>query len=890
MLVRLCFFSLLFILFSACEKGDPVLDETAILSLGASPSSILNYGDTSIITVQAVEADGRPVLDGARIQLSASRGTIDPEVRTQDGLARAVYTSDATPGTVTITATSGSLGGDGATLDLTVEDRNIAVSVSSLSVNPSNLSHAGGTVDIRLVVFGPDGEPLPDKAVVFSADYGRLASNGTTRYSDQQGVARDTLSLSNLPADTAVVQVTGRVADKTETAEITISANETPLPVILSSPQSPLENEDVFFNGSTSSDGDGRIVSYSWDFGDGNTAVGERATHRYAQPGTYTVTLTVVDDLGASQAVSALLSIGNNGLPTADFSYSPETPRVGDIVYLDARTSTDTDGSVVAWHWTMGNGITREGARISYAWPGAGTWPVTLAVTDNLGGEGFLTRDIVVAGNALPVAEFLYSPLSPRVDRLVTFDGSISTDEDGTIQDWRWQFGDGSTGRGRVVEHRYTRSGTFDVLLEVIDDDGGSGFFNDSVTVGDNMIPQAAFSFLPTTPKVDETVIFNAASSSDPDGSIVAYEWDFGDGSTGIGQSVGHIFRQAATRVVSLTVTDNEGMQGTASQALTIGNGQVPVASLRIDPASLTPPGGDLILDGSASTDGEDGLDRLDFYFEAFPPAGVEVFLPGGTSPVRQASIDGMQHGDRVVFTLRVVDRDGNESTVSSGVTASTVAQNTTPQAMLSLSPTTLQAPGGSVILDGSASSDAEQDQLDYLFAAEENGTVNVSLSGSGPIRTATITNGTIGDTVTFSLAVTDELGARDTVYQLLQLTAEPSNTRPTAALQTNPSGTVSVADPGEPIQLTLDASATTDPDQNLGDLSFAFAWNATSNAVGIEIEPNPEAPYVAVARIWNAVADDQLVFTVTVTDAGGLEDTAVVFLTVVEATARSGR
>ncbi|WP_395245668.1 PKD domain-containing protein [Agromyces sp. MMS24-K17] len=159
-------------------------------------------------------------------------------------------------------------------------------------------------------------------------------------------------------------------------------------------------------------------------------------------------------------------------------------------------------------------------------------------------------RDIVP--NALPTAAFT----ATTVDRTTTFDASGSADSDGTIASYAWDFGDGQTGTGANPVHEYATAGSFTATLTVTDDEGGTGTISHSiVTVNPNVPPTAAF----TATVSFQSVQFDASGSADPDGAITDYAWNFGDGKTGTGATVSHLYGAAGTYDVTLTVTDNRG-------------------------------------------------------------------------------------------------------------------------------------------------------------------------------------------------------------------------------------------------------------------------------------------------------------------------------------------
>ena len=169
------------------------------------------------------------------------------------------------------------------------------------------------------------------------------------------------------------------------------------------------------------------------------------------------------------------------------------------------------------------------------------------------------------AVNAPPVASFTSSTNAATA----TFDATASSDPDGTIAGYAWDFGDGTNGTGATPSHTYSVSGTYHVKLTVTDNGGATGSTtNDvSVTVPANQPPTASFTATPT----NLSVAFDGSGSSDPDGSIASYSWDFGDGSAaGSGVTPQHTYAAPGTYQVTLTVTDNQGATGSVTKAVTV--------------------------------------------------------------------------------------------------------------------------------------------------------------------------------------------------------------------------------------------------------------------------------------------------------------------------------
>jgi PKD repeat protein len=137
----------------------------------------------------------------------------------------------------------------------------------------------------------------------------------------------------------------------------------------------------------------------------------------------------------------------------------------------------------------------------------------------------------------------------------VAFDASVSSDPDGSIVDYAWDFGDGSTGTVVTPNHTYATSGSFTVTLTVTDDNGLTASTSRTITVAADEPPVAAFSYSVTGLAVD----VDATTSSDSDGVIVDYAWDFGDADTGSGETATHTYATPGTYIVTLSVIDDRG-------------------------------------------------------------------------------------------------------------------------------------------------------------------------------------------------------------------------------------------------------------------------------------------------------------------------------------------
>ncbi|MEN3010169.1 MAG: CARDB domain-containing protein, partial [Candidatus Bipolaricaulaceae bacterium] len=155
---------------------------------------------------------------------------------------------------------------------------------------------------------------------------------------------------------------TGNWAEASVQVTVQPLANQPPVASFTFAPAEPLVNQWITFDATASRDPDGTIVSYRWDFGDGATATGARVTKRYTAPGTYTVTLTVTDNQGASSSTSQRVTVRRpNQPPVASFTFTPANPNPGETVTFDASASSDPDGTLVSYAWNFGDGTTGSG-------------------------------------------------------------------------------------------------------------------------------------------------------------------------------------------------------------------------------------------------------------------------------------------------------------------------------------------------------------------------------------------------------------------------------------------------------------------------------------------------------------------------------------------------
>lgn len=180
--------------------------------------------------------------------------------------------------------------------------------------------------------------------------------------------------------------------------------------------------------------------------------------------------------------------------------------------------------------------------------------------------------------NEPPIARIDASPTSGVAPLEIDFDAGRSFDPDELNLSYTWEFGDGATATGETTSHTYTNPGTFTATVTATDSAGASSRASTTIEVNEpvapNQAPVARINSSPMEGTAPLTVNFDAGGSSDPDGQITSYRWDFGDGSTGTGHSVAHTYRNEGSYQVRLTVRDDDGASTTSSTTINVGQTQ----------------------------------------------------------------------------------------------------------------------------------------------------------------------------------------------------------------------------------------------------------------------------------------------------------------------------
>ncbi|MCY4075050.1 MAG: PKD domain-containing protein [Acidobacteria bacterium] len=246
------------------------------------------------------------------------------------------------------------------------------------------------------------GGPSPPACV---DDPRRLVTGFTWSFGDGGHAAGQTVphvfeAPGSYPVRLDVTDPYRRTASVTQV--VGVDAAAVPAPAFDVSPALPVAGSPVVFDaGRTTSSRP--IVAYEWKLGDGAAGRGRVVEHRYARAGVYAVTLAVSDDRGSSATATREVTVGS-GDPTAVIDVSPQQPVVGRPVSFSGLRSVARPGRTIVEHaWVFGDAAAgARGGRVTHTYRVAGTYVVTLVVTDDLGASS--TASVTVSVEAAPAS------------------------------------------------------------------------------------------------------------------------------------------------------------------------------------------------------------------------------------------------------------------------------------------------------------------------------------------------------------------------------------------------------------------------------------------------------------------------------------------------------
>ena len=279
---------------------------------------------------------------------------------------------------------------------------------------------------------------------------------------------------------TVTVKVTQTGGQSSQSSQ-SISVRNPPSATIGWSPSSPVAGSSLSFSAGAVA-GAGSISAYAWSFGDAASSTASAPSHTYAAAGTRTVTLTVTQSDGLKTTVSRSITVAAPPQPpTVSFSDSTATPvpTPGSQVSFTS-VATPGAGAITAYRWTFGDGGASTAADPPHTYATAGSYTVTLTVTQTGGLTAATSATVTVS--ARPTVDFTWSARAPYPHSAIPFTATVSPGA-GSISSYSWSFGDGGSSSAAAPFHSYASTGSFAVTLTVTQTDGLSMSLKRTVTI-----------------------------------------------------------------------------------------------------------------------------------------------------------------------------------------------------------------------------------------------------------------------------------------------------------------------------------------------------------------------------------------------------------------------
>lgn len=426
------------------------------------------------------------------------------------------------------------------------------------------------------------------------ASYSWTGPNGFT--SNEQNPLIPNAQLSNAGIYNLIVTLGGESSDPFPT-EVFIYAN----PVADFDYDNVCEGSEIQFTDlSTCASSETPIISWQWDFGDGNSSGLQNPTHTYAAGGdlSYEVSLTVETSGGCFNTISNTIYIYPKPVALFDYSFIDGSSCINsEIQFNDQSSSSQSD--IISWNWDFGDFQTSTEQNPTHIYNTSGTYTVILTIENENGCDSSYQTDIIIYSD--PIIDFSFTEVC--FGNTTEFNDSDHINM-GATSEWLYDFGDGNTANESDPTHLYSAADNYEVTFSIIDTNGCSNSITHTVPVFES--PMADFSY-------DSVCLYSTTHLTDlsePEGSIDYWIWDLGDGNSSNQQNVNHIYSNPGVFDVQLIAGNNEGCSDTINHSLQVW--EPPVANFIYSDTSCTE---GLIYFNDSSYSNESSISELLWYF-----------------------------------------------------------------------------------------------------------------------------------------------------------------------------------------------------------------------------------------------------------------------------------
>lgn len=296
------------------------------------------------------------------------------------------------------------------------------------------------------------------------------------------------------------------------------------------------------------------VISYLWDFGDGNTSASASPTNSYVTEGAYNVSVIIVTSSGCTDTARVIRGIAANSKPTAKFAANPlSTCAKTSISFTDSSTGNPTQ-----WLWDFGDFTTSTAKNPNHLYVDTGYFDIKLKIWKGGCADSVIIPKYIHINP--PVAKYIVNNNCKKPFERVFIDQSIGADG------WQWNFGDGTTSTMQSPTHIYASTGLYNVSLKVINTTYGCDF----TTTKQIQIINAKATFVASDISVckGSTISFTTGLSI---ADISTFNWSFGDGTAPVNSAVNtnlitHTFTSVGVFTVRLITIDKLGCNDTLTK------------------------------------------------------------------------------------------------------------------------------------------------------------------------------------------------------------------------------------------------------------------------------------------------------------------------------------